>query len=301
MRTSPHGPSRSTTSTCDERPIGKQPDRLAEAVARMQRAAEVPEYPLDSSDRYATALRDIRVRLDTYASPLQAEEFVAAMRGYFLAELRKAGNSSRGVRPTLDEYAATRLSMGGGMVFPLLPAVVAGIAPAPVTTAMRRVRALTEMAATLVCWDTDIFSYAKERARTGDGYNLLDVVQAEYGCTLDEAVTIAVAMRDRIMCLSLRLRRYFAVMAAPDLDRYCGTPAAYIRGVLGWCMNTPRYRYTNGVSGAETFDSAGWAESPSDDNPEPLSIPSIGWWWEYDPAPLHSPSTSGRAGADRRR
>lgn len=267
---------------CDEGPLRNLPGELADAVARMHRAIESPERPIDESDRYAMALRDIRRRLDEHATPDEAEGFVEWMRSYFLIEVQKAGNTSRGVRPNLSDYTVARMYSGGGMVFVRMPAVVAGIDVPPVLTD-RRVRALTEMTATITNWDTDFFSFPKERERTGDGYNLIDAVITEYGCAEAEAITRAMAIRDRVMCLYLRLRAAVAADASRELARYLDTLDRYMRGVLEWIHHTNRYVHLDGLEGACPFEPGGMTDVPSDDSRSAPEIPAIAWWWEYDP------------------
>lgn len=268
---------------CDEGPTHDKPVELAEAISRMQRAIEIPEYPVDPADRYAMALRDIRMRLDAHAGPPRGEDFVHWMRGYFQTEVCKSGNVSRGLRPNLNDYAVVRLYSGGGMVFPRLGPIVAGIPMPPATLADRRVHALLEMAATVCNWDTDIFSHPKELERTGDGYNLIEVVGAEYGLPVDEALSTAIAMRDRILCLYIRLRESVTA-AAPELNGYLTTFESYIRGTIQWNEETDRYSYLDGLSGPRTTQPGGVTDTPSDDTPAPLPLPSIMWWWRYDPA-----------------
>src|SRR5918992_852312 len=89
-------------------------------------------------------------------------------------------------------------SGGGWMVFVWLPSVGEGFDIPAETWEDRRVRAVTEMAAMIVDWDTDIFSWAKETDRTGDGFNLVDVLANHHGCSPQEAAETAMAMRDRV-------------------------------------------------------------------------------------------------------
>ena len=72
----------------------------------------------------------MRSRLAQYATPLEADRFADLMRGYFAAEVRKAGFVARGQRPGLDDYTLVRLYSGGSMAFAELVAVCNGC-PAP--------------------------------------------------------------------------------------------------------------------------------------------------------------------------
>ncbi|MGW1373150.1 terpene synthase family protein [Streptomyces sp. NPDC002446] len=275
---------------CDEGPLGERPGELADAVVRMLRCAEVPEEPVYGDDRYGMSLRDVRMRLDLAASPLHGGRFVDAMRGYLLTEVRKAGFVARGQRPGLDDYTLVRLYSGGSMVFTELVAVVNGCPPPPHLVEDRRVRAITEVAATLVDWETDVFSYAKERARTGDGFNLIDAIRQEYGCAEDAAFDRAMTMWDRIMTLFMRLRSRLTA-ELPELTPYVEGLAQYIRGVLDWSLETDRYVYVDGRGGHRANRPGGWRDTPRDDSPAPLPLPSIAWWWQHAPS-LSSPTST---------
>lgn len=267
---------------CDESPLGTRPGELADALCRLQRAMESPEHPVDPANHYAMALCDVRARLEACTSPAHAEAFVEWMRSYFLIEVQKAGNSSRGLRPGLSDYAVTRLYSGGGMVLIRLPAVVAGIS-APLVFTDRRLRALTEMAATITNWDTDFFSLAKERERTGDGYNLIDAVMTEHGCDQQIAVDLAMGLRDRVMSLFLRLHEDVAESSSPGVVAYLGSLTRYMRGVLEWTQHTHRYVHLDGIAGACPFEGGGLTTEPRVTPDEPPDIPSIAWWWYHDP------------------
>jgi len=67
-------------------------------------------------------------------------------------------------------------------------------------------QALMDMTCIRMGWDNDLISHHKESARVGDGQNVLDVIIRQYRCTADQALSRAVAIRDRMMCRYLRLR-----------------------------------------------------------------------------------------------
>jgi len=158
-----------------------------------------------------------------------------------------------------------------------------GCPPPPRLLADRRVRAILEVAATLTDWETDVISFGKETERTGDGFNLIDAVCQDTGCGVDQAFERAMIMWDRMMTLFLRLRdRLMAEL--PQLAGYVAGLGQYIRGVLDWSLSTDRYVYLDGLGGTRAFTPGGWRDSPRDTSADPLPIPSISWWWRYDPA-----------------
>jgi squalene-hopene/tetraprenyl-beta-curcumene cyclase len=274
---------------CDEGQLREHPGELADAVARIQRCADVPEHTVYPGDRYGASLRELRSRFAQCATPLEADRFADLMRGYFAAEVRKAGFVARGQRPGLDDYTLYRLYGGGAMVYTELIAVCNGCPAPPRLLADRRVRAIIEVAATLTVWGTDVFSFGKETERTGDGFNLIDAVCQETGSGVDEAYERAMIMWDRMMTLFLRLRdRLMAEL--PQLGGYVAGLGEYIRGVLDWCRTTDRYVYLDGRGGPRAFTPGGWRATPRDSSTDPLPIPSVSWWWRYDPAVAADPA-----------
>jgi len=60
--------------------------------------------------------------------------------------------------------------------------------------------------------------------------------------------------------------------------------------VLDWSLATDRYVYLDGLGGTRAFTPGGWRDTPRDSSTDPLPIPSISWWWRYDPAAAASPA-----------
>jgi hypothetical protein len=148
--------------------------------------------------------------------------------------------------------------------------------PVPVL-ARPDVRALIEMTCVLGGWDNDIISYAKETHRVGDGQNLIDVITAQEGCSSAQALERAVAMRDAVMGLLLRLRQQTLADASPGLRRYITSLGYWVRGNIEWGSQSARYLSLDGLSATP---GAGLAPQPADSHLGPLPIPAIAWWWQ---------------------
>ena len=260
---------------CDEGPLSRQPGELARIVSLIHRAIEVPESELHGDDRYARAMLDIRQRLDAHATPSQIYQWLAAMQGWFLAEAWKAGNLAAGRIPTLDEYATLRLTSGGAMVFPTLTAIAENHAVPLDSLEDRRVRALTEIAASLVAWMADIASYGKEVAREDGGHNLVIVIQQEHGRSPEWATVQATALCGQMMELFLRLRDSLAPGATAELRGYLQSLGHYVRASFDWCHASERYAYGDIPAATSTQNLASQTNSPL----QGASIPSIAWWW----------------------
>jgi len=152
-----------------------------------------------------------------------------------------------------------------------------------------RVRALEEMTDILTMWDNDLFAYNKETYRAARyGYptknNLLTVLARQENSSPERVLDQAIAMRDRVMLLFQRLRQQVLNAASPELARYLIGLGDWHRGYLEWALFVSN-RYTEpGNPGdpvqAERLTMLPFAEQPTDDNPKPLPIPTIAWWWE---------------------
>ncbi|TVZ76729.1 terpene synthase family protein [Streptomyces sp. BK340] len=269
---------------CDEGELRDKPGELARAVVRIHRSAEVGEelYP---SDKYGAALWDVRTRMEALVGVHQTARFTNALTRYFLVETQGAGFNARADHPRLDEYMLYRLSTGGGHLLPELMTIIAERTLPPDLLEHRPVRAITEMSAALATLATDVASYRKERARTDGPPNIVDAIRAEYDCSEEQALELAMRIWDRIMTLFLRLRDHL-VSATPALADYLHVIAQYVRGVVDMSVATARYRYADGEGGDEIMQTSGSGlhPHPRDDSTAPLSIPCIAWWWQYDPA-----------------
>lgn len=268
---------------CDEGPVTKKPEAMIMATAQMNRALECPEYPVSPDERYALSMQELRIRLARHATPEQVNRVVEAQKGYFIAEMVKAGC----MNPTLDECTFLRLNGGGGMIFPVLRHVVAGIDITQDEYLSRPIIAMTEMAATLVVWENELFSYAKESLRNSldcRGHNLIDAIRRQYHYSAAEALQWLNAMHDRIMGLFVRLREKLLQDANPQIADYIEALIHYQTGILEWHRRDRRYRFLNAEDNRPCFDGGEPADRPSDDSLEPVPLPSIAWWWSYDPA-----------------
>ncbi|MEY9842121.1 hypothetical protein [Streptacidiphilus sp. EB103A] len=269
---------------CDERPIAHRPGDYAVANARLQRAIEIAEYPLDPTDRYGAALHDIRIRLDACADPGAGEDFTDWVLAYLRTEIRRVTLAAAGLREDPSAYVHTRLVSGGGMVFPRLSATVTcGSVPGSYRTD-RRVRALTEMSALLVDVENDVFSLPKELERNLDGKmeNLVILLSTEQGIPVSQALDEVVSLVHRTAGLYMRLHDNLLSDAPAELARYVRSIDSYWNGCNRWQRDSPRYLHRDGPDGdvqprelTETLTGASTGAPP---------LPHIAWWWEYDPA-----------------
>ncbi|MEV6692923.1 terpene synthase [Micromonospora sp. NPDC051196] len=168
---------------CDEDGLGSDPTRLAPTVAALldvlDRHGEPGAAP--ACGPLGPALADLCRRVRVYRRPAVLLRFTAAMREYLLALLWEAANREHDRVPPVHEYVQMRRHTGG--VFPsltLTDLALDGFPPAE-RRADPQWAALDLLAANLICWCNDVFSYRKEHRTGPDAHNLVTVLSAETG------------------------------------------------------------------------------------------------------------------------
>lgn len=264
---------------CEDGEIGNHPGELAVELSRLLRVAQNPEVPMLLDDPLAAGLRDLRYRIGQYGTAGQIARWVDALREYFFSVVGEASHRSKGSMPSLNDYTLMRIYDGATSVVPPLLEMGHGYELHSSERDHDWVRAAAEMAYFIITWDNDLFSYHKESRGSQFYLNVIPVLQNEYGLSLDRALTTAIAQRDRVMCLFLRLCNQLLTTADQRLQRYLYSLGSFIRGAQDWGVTSVRYT-TPGDPAAlpSTFSS-----TPTDDSPEPLAIPAVSWWWNLLP------------------
>lgn len=260
---------------CDETYVTA--DSLARETARIVRAVEAPTAHRPDESPHAAALRSLRLELERYASRRQIRRWTDAMRVYTSGLVWEAAWRRKPELPSLDDYVTLWMRAIGMAPSTAMIEIVAGYSIPDDDLEDPRVRALTEITWTLVSWDNDLYSRNKELLRADDDLNLIDVLCQELGCDPHHALQQAVAMRDRVMVLFLRLRDQVIEDAGSELRRYVQGLGQFIRGHLDWASVCPRYSVP---SASEGKPDGWWKQRPADDSFEPLPLPTISWWWD---------------------
>ncbi len=263
---------------CEEGKIGTQPGELAAALHCLLRVAQDPDAPMLLQDPLANGVRDLHRRFSAYAvGPGQVERWVAALREYFFAVVWEAGCRSQEFVPDLDSYTLMRIYNGATtVVFPFLE-IGHGYELRGSEWGDKRVRAAGEMVSFITTWDNDIFSYHKESRQPESRYylNVLRVLTHRYGLTLREALTEAIAQRDRVLNLYVRLCDELVYSGSPEVRQYVQSLHHFIRGNQDWALESDRYRTPEDPADLPW----GFTDTPTDQSLEPLNIPAISWWW----------------------
>lgn len=261
----------------DEGTVG--PEQLARHVERFLELLNGSAQPRADDTARALALREIRLDVERHATPHQVRRWLAGMERYLSAVVAETGFRRAERLPTLEEYVPMWMGAIGMAPSTALIPVVAGNAVPDCELDRPEVRALTEMTWTLVAFDNDLYSRAKELRRAGDALNLVDVLASEHGWSLSRAQQEAVAMRDRVMALFLRLQEQVAAESGRPLRLYLEALAQFVRGHLDWASACVRYAESKpGVP--ERAPDEWWTSRPADDSLRPLPVDSVAWWWE---------------------
>lgn len=276
----------------DEPRPGSPPDTRT-LLLRLDRTLDTPNSPSPGGDPWPVAgIRDIQLRLQRFTGPTQLRRHVTAIRKYLLGATLMAPHlldrRARQEVPSLNDYTMIRLGDGTMATWELIPILGGYEVPARELDDIR-VRALEEIIDILTMWDNDLFAYNKEAYRAARyGYpvknNLLTVLAHQENSTPERVLDQGIAMRDRVMLLFQRLRQQVRNNASPELARYLTGLGDWHRGYLEWAFFVSN-RYTEpGNPGdpdrAQSLAAPSFAEQLTDDNPRPLPIPTITWWWE---------------------
>jgi hypothetical protein len=264
---------------CEEGDIGTRPGELMGALSRLLRIAQNPEVPMLADDPLAQGLRDLRYRMDVYGTPGQVARWVDALREYFSSVVWEASFRSRGTVPDLNDYTLMRIYDGATSVMMPLLEMGHGYELQPLERDLTAVRAAAEMAYFVICWDNDIFSHHKEMRAGGFYLNAVRVLAEERGVPQDKALTLAIAQRDRVMSLFLRVAEHLKIFGSPQLRQFLDSLGHFIRGAQDWGVSSIRYTTPDDPANLPST----FCDTPSDDSLEPLDIPAIAWWWDLLP------------------
>ncbi|MEU2158043.1 selina-4(15),7(11)-diene synthase [Streptomyces sp. NPDC019396] len=265
---------------CEEGALGSKPGELAAALQRLLRIAQNPEAPMLTDDPLAESLRDLTLRLSRCATPLQVGRWVDTLREYFFAVVWEAENRAASRVPDLNDYTLMRLYDGATSVVQPFLEIGHGYELQPYERDSRAVRAAAEMTSFITTWDNDIYSHHKESRGTHYYLNNIRVLEHEYGLSRDEALTRAIAQRDRAMCLFMSLRAKLEDEGSPQVRQYLRSLAAFIRATQDWSVSSLRYTTPDDPAAL----SATFTDTPTDSSTDPLDIPAISWWWDLVPA-----------------
>jgi hypothetical protein len=229
---------------CDEDELGTNPGRLAPALAPLlevvDRFGTTAHADYQPAGPTAAALHDLCRRIRALGRPGGLLRFSAAFREYLFALLWEATNRQLHRVPRFAEYVQMRRHTGAVLPsFALTDIATDGLA-ATVDRVDPRVVRLDLLAADLVCWCNDVFSYDKERLR--DGHNLATVIAYELSWPERAALTEAAARYNAGLAAYGALEAEVLADADGRLSRMLQSRRRWLRGTYDWSMGAARYR-----------------------------------------------------------
>ncbi|MBB5122549.1 hypothetical protein GO002_25985 [Streptomyces eurocidicus] len=259
---------------CDE--AGATAHGLAHTTSRIMRVLEAPTPDWPDDTPHAAALRAIRLELAEHATAGQLRHWTEGMRTYMSGLVWEAACRRDRALPSVNDYAAMWMRAIGMAPSTALMDIAGGYELRDQDLDRPEIRAMTEMTWTLVAWDNDFYSRNKEIQRAGDNLNLIDVLAQERDCPPARAQEEAMAMRDRVMTLFLRLREQLWPRSGVELRCYLVALGQFVRGHLDWASACARYADPYGTAEPARW----WKPAPADDSLEPLPLPAVAWWWD---------------------
>ena len=143
--------------------------------------------------------------------------------------------------PTVDEYIQMRRHTGAVHPSFTLTDIAHGALPDAGRLSDPHLSKMDKLAADLVCWCNDVFSYDKERRLGRDGHNLAVTIALETG--QDEQAALADAANRFNAGLKAYLGLEDAVLAdaTPEVHRFIDARRCWIRGTYDWSAQASRY------------------------------------------------------------
>lgn len=212
--------------------------------ARYLEHAEVLEHGMtDHVTGMHVALADIRDRVLAQSHAGCLRRFAEASRDWFESMGQEIDNRVRHTPPSLAQYLRLRERTVGMYTEYALFDVTHGLRTDDEFWIDPDVRRLMAMAANIIGWANDVFSYAKER-EAGDPHNVVLLYTIEMGLDDAAAVGRTATMHNREMLRFLELEASVRAQrwTSPELmDPFLGLLRAWIRGNLDWALASDRY------------------------------------------------------------
>ncbi|SCG69897.1 Terpene synthase family, metal binding domain [Micromonospora siamensis] len=230
---------------CDEDGLGASPVRLAPVVALLlevlDRHGDGSVAPPAGAGPLGVALDDVCRRVRDRRQPAALLRLISQLREYLLALLWEAANREHRRVPGSAEYVQMRRHTGGARPAFTLTDLARDRWPGPAGRADPGMAALDALAADLVCWCNDLFSYGKEQSRLPDAHNLVSTIAGEDG--LDEETALRAAA-DRYNAGLAAYAAREAVLAAAGNEAvrdFLTTRRDWIRATYDWSLAATRY------------------------------------------------------------
>jgi hypothetical protein len=235
--------------SCDDDGLGADPARLSPVVSGLLDVLDLAGgvvSPPEAAGPAGAALHDLCRRVRARAAPSMLLRFTGRSREYLLALLWEAANRKHHRVPPVTEYIQMRRHTGGVHPSFTLTDIAHGTALSARHRTDHNLSMMDRLAADLVCWCNDVFSYHKERQLGTNGHNLAMAIARENGEDNEQCALADVADRFNT-ALAAYLRLESAVLAGtdpnsePDVARFAAARRCWIRGTYDWSRRASRY------------------------------------------------------------
>ncbi len=250
---------------------------VAAVFLAFARIMEAPGARLLGDMPLAVAIADVSKDVRSWATPVQMARFTTSFRLWMTGFVWELSLRERGVRLSVNEYLAVRVLSAGSANAVDMALMCTGLELPEHQMAAPTLVAAREAAMAVAVLDNDRYSRAKEDQGTEESLDIFNVMlQQNPHHTFEEAVTEAVALRDRIMAFYLKLSEQLRQGADKDLLGYVHAIDLLITGNLD--LGATHARYLTPTSPAADFPRT---DEPSDPDPSPVLLPTFAWWWDH--------------------
>ncbi|MCX4524653.1 MULTISPECIES: family 2 encapsulin nanocompartment cargo protein terpene cyclase [unclassified Streptomyces] len=234
---------------CDDDSAGADPLRIATNLSLANAAVDPAYLPARyapghedtlRADPVLVAFRSSAAHLKQYATWSQITRYRHELAALWSGYTAEAGWRVTGRTPSVQEFLTVRQDNSFLPVMVMLDA--AGGYELPVETyGDPRVRGAVLKAASAGVVVNDLYSMRREEQGTAVSYNLPSLIQAEDGCTREEAVRRSADIHDELVHAFEDESAALAAAGFPPLTRYLADVWAWLGGNLEWHRTSARY------------------------------------------------------------
>ncbi|WP_331737264.1 hypothetical protein [Streptomyces sp. NBC_00019] len=263
--------------------LGACPEEVAVLSSEVLRAFVEPDPAPVPEDRWVSAARDVRRRIDRAVAPLDTLELGHAMGLSHAGWLWKYAMSRPGRKVGVGEYLRMRYLKGGLDVLASLIGPGAGYRVDPGAFHSPLVRAFTQAALWPAVLVNDVGSLAKEASF--DQPNIVTVLAAEHGIGIPEALLKTMELYERLLGVMLALQKVLQAHEDPAVVRYATELPQCVPATVHFTITSARYLPT-GDADADTpltAPSVTITETPLLWDVENLTPPpyrELAWIWD---------------------
>lgn len=253
---------------------------VADTFLGLIRLLDAPASSAMDSNPYAVAFQEICDDLMNLATPRVWRRWVEFTRMFAAAIVWESIYRNANLVPGLDNVTSMRLHSSGAINYGIrLMELTDGYELSDEDLARPDVHVLTDIAAVMLAWGNDIYSYFFEVENHTDAISLVSALMTHHAISPLQALTEAITMHNRAMACYVRHRRHVRGPGDDPVIRYVNGLDQQIRGNLEWGVCRSR-RYDTGRHVHElVLCDVATTNLHGCDLTEALTIPSITWWW----------------------